>query len=107
VVTIERHPELADRAATVLAVLGYDNVEVRTGDGTLGAPDRAPFDGIVVTAMAEDEPPRALLDQLAPDAALVCPVGHRGHGTLVRYRGGRTEELGAVAFVPLVTGGAM
>jgi protein-L-isoaspartate(D-aspartate) O-methyltransferase len=107
VVTIERHPELADRAATVLAALGYDNVEVRTGDGTLGAPDRAPFDGIVVTAMAEDEPPRALLDQLAPDAALVCPVGHRGHGTLVRYRGGRTEELGAVAFVPLVTGGAM
>ena len=107
VVTIERHPELADRAGTVLAALGYDNVEVRTGDGTLGAPDRAPFDGIVVTAMAEDEPPHALLDQLAPDAALVCPVGHRGHGTLVRYRGGRTEELGAVAFVPLVTGGAM
>lgn len=107
VVTIERHPELADRAATVLAVLGYDNVEVRTGDGTLGAPDRAPFDGIVVTAMAEDEPPRALLDQLAPDAALVCPVGHLGHGTLVRYRAGRSEELGAVAFVPLVTGGAM
>jgi len=107
VVTIERHPELAERAGAVLAVLGYDNVEVRTGDGTLGAPDRAPFDGIVVTAMAEDELPRALLDQLAPDAALVCPVGHRGHGTLVRYRSGRTEELGAVAFVPLVTGGAM
>lgn len=106
VLTIERHPELADRAGTVLAVLGYDNVEVRTGDGALGAPDRAPFDGIVVTAMAE-EPPPALLDQLAPDAALVCPVGHRGHGTLVRYRGGHTEELGAVAFVPLVTGGAM
>jgi protein-L-isoaspartate(D-aspartate) O-methyltransferase len=106
VVTIERLPELADRARTVLADLGYDNVEVRTGDGTLGAPDRAPFDGIVVTAMAEDGPPPALLEQLAPGAALVCPVGRRGHGMLVRYRGGRAEELGAVAFVPLVTGGA-
>ncbi len=106
VVTIERHPELAERARSALAGLGYDNVEVRTGDGALGVPDRAPFDGIVVTAMAEDEPPPALLEQLAPGAALVCPVGHRGHGTLVRYRGGRTEDLGAVAFVPLVTGGA-
>lgn len=104
VVTIERHAELADRARTALRATGCDNVEVRTGDGTLGAPDRAPFDGIVVTAMAEDEPPPALLEQLAPDAALVCPVGRRGHGTLVRYRRGRAEHLGAVAFVPLVTG---
>jgi protein-L-isoaspartate(D-aspartate) O-methyltransferase len=106
VVTIERHPELADRARRALEALGYDNVEVRTGDGALGAPDRAPFDGIVVTAMAEDEPPPALLDQLAPDAALVCPVGRDGSGTLLRFRNGRAEDLGAVAFVPLVTGGA-
>ncbi len=105
VVTIERHAELADRARAALDATGCDNVEVRTGDGALGAPDRAPFDGIVVTAMAEDEPPPALLHQLAPDAALVCPVGRRGHGTLVRYRGGRTENLGGVAFVPLVTKG--
>jgi protein-L-isoaspartate(D-aspartate) O-methyltransferase len=105
VVTIERHAELADRARAALEAIGCDNVEVRTGDGTLGAPDRAPFDGIVVTAMAEAELPPALLDQLAPDAALVCPVGRRGRGTLVRYRRGRpTEDLGAVAFVPLVTG---
>jgi protein-L-isoaspartate(D-aspartate) O-methyltransferase len=105
VVTIERHGELADRARAVLEATGCDNVEVRTGDGALGAPDRAPFDGIVVTAMAEREPPPALLEQLAPHAALVCPVGRRGHGTLVRYRDGRTEDLGGVAFVPLVTGG--
>jgi protein-L-isoaspartate(D-aspartate) O-methyltransferase len=105
VVTIERHAELADRARAALAATGCDNVEVRTGDGALGAPDRAPFDGIVVTAMAEREPPPALLDQLAPDAALICPVGRRGYGTLVRYRAGRTEDLGGVAFVPLVTGG--
>jgi protein-L-isoaspartate(D-aspartate) O-methyltransferase len=105
VVTIERHAELADRARAALAATGCDNVEVRTGDGALGAPDRAPFDGIVVTAMAKDEPPRALLEQLAPDATLICPVGRRGHGTLVRYRAGRSEDLGGVAFVPLVTGG--
>jgi protein-L-isoaspartate(D-aspartate) O-methyltransferase len=105
VVTIERHAELADRARAALEATGYDNVEVRTGDGALGAPDRAPFDGIVVTAMAEREPPPALLEQLAPDAALVCPVGRRGFGTLVRYRGSEAEDLGGVAFVPLVTGG--
>jgi protein-L-isoaspartate(D-aspartate) O-methyltransferase len=105
VVTIERHAELADRARAALAATGCDNVEVRTGDGALGAPDRAPFDGIVVTAMAKDKPPRALLEQLGPDAALICPVGRRGYGTLVRYRAGRTEDLGGVAFVPLVTGG--
>src|SRR4051795_11902689 len=64
VVTIERHAALAERAAKVLAELGYDNVEVRTGDGTLGAPDRAPFDGALVTAVAEERPPRVLLDQL-------------------------------------------
>jgi len=104
VVTIERHRELAERARAALAEGGYDNVEVRTGDGALGAPDHAPFDGIVVTAMADAEPPPALLEQLAPGAALVCPVGHGGHGVLMRYRDGRTEELVDVAFVPLVPG---
>jgi protein-L-isoaspartate(D-aspartate) O-methyltransferase len=105
VLTIERHAELAERARSALEATGCENVEVRTGDGALGAPDRAPFDGIVVTAMAQDEPPPALLEQLAPGAALVCPVGRRGHGTLLRYRDGRTDDLGGVAFVPLVTGG--
>jgi protein-L-isoaspartate(D-aspartate) O-methyltransferase len=104
VVTIERHAELADRARAALADTGCDDVEVRTGDGFLGAPDRAPFDGVVVTAMAEAEPPPALRAQLAPGAALVCPVGHGRHGVLVRYRDGRTEELVEVAFVPLVPG---
>jgi protein-L-isoaspartate(D-aspartate) O-methyltransferase len=104
VVTIERHAELADRAGAALRAAGCANVEVRIGDGALGAPDRAPFDGIVVTAMARDEPPEALLDQLAPGAALICPVGRRGTGMLTRVRDGRAEELGAVAFVPLVTG---
>jgi protein-L-isoaspartate(D-aspartate) O-methyltransferase len=106
VVTVERHPDLADRARTALAATGCDNVEVRTGDGSAGAPDRAPFDAIVVTAMAPGELPPALLEQLAQDGTLVCPVGEAGHGSLVRHRGGRTERLVDVAFVPLVPGTA-
>src|SRR5205823_3966900 len=76
VVTIERHASLAERARTTLAELGYTNVEVRVGDGSAGAPDRAPFDGISVTASVTAEPPGALVEQLAPSAALVCPVRH-------------------------------
>src|SRR5919108_1752084 len=62
VVTIERFESLADGAREVLAGLGYDNVEVRVGDGAKGAPDKAPFGGISVTATALDAPPQALLD---------------------------------------------
>ena len=57
VVTIERHPPLAERARALLEELGYANVEVRVGDGSHGAPDRAPFDGISVTATASGAPP--------------------------------------------------
>lgn len=103
VVTIERHRQLAERARAALTTAGIDNVEVRVGDGTAGAPDRAPFDGIVVTAMAEGEPPPALLEQLAPGGTLVCPVGRGSHGVLTRYRDGHAEPLCDVAFVPLVT----
>src|SRR5918998_2101467 len=60
VVTIERHEPLASRARELLASLGYANVEVRVGDGSRGAPDRAPFDAILVTAAAHAEPPAAL-----------------------------------------------
>src|SRR4051794_10813679 len=73
-ITIERFESLAESARATLAGLGYDNVEVRVGDGARGAPDKAPFGGISVTATAKDEPPPALIDQLAPGAALVCPV---------------------------------
>src|SRR3954452_25060769 len=73
-VTIERHAVLADAARATLRELGYDNVEVRAGDGTRGAPDRAPFGGISVTATARGEPPAALVEQCASGAALVCPV---------------------------------
>jgi protein-L-isoaspartate(D-aspartate) O-methyltransferase len=102
VVTIERFESLAEGAREVLAELGYDNVEVRVGDGAKGAPDRAPFGGISVTATALDAPPQALLDQLAPGAALVCPVDRGGRELLMRFRDGEEEGIVPVRFVPLV-----
>jgi protein-L-isoaspartate(D-aspartate) O-methyltransferase len=102
VVTIERHPALAERAAARLAELGYANVEVRTGDGTAGAPDRAPFGGVLVTAVAERRPPPALEEQLAPGAALVCPVRDEHGEHLMCFRDGRGERVVPVRFVPLV-----
>jgi protein-L-isoaspartate(D-aspartate) O-methyltransferase len=105
VVTIERFESLAEGARAALQELGYDNVEVRVGDGSRGAPDRAPFGGISVTATAEGEPPHALFDQLAPGSALVCPVAHGRREHLVRYRDGQQEAVAAVRFVPLVSDG--
>jgi protein-L-isoaspartate(D-aspartate) O-methyltransferase len=103
VVTIERYESLAVRAEQALHELGYDNVTVGVGDGTLGAPERAPFGGISVTATARDEPPAALLDQLEPGAALVCPVDRGGRELLMRFRDGEEEAVTGVRFVPLVT----
>jgi protein-L-isoaspartate(D-aspartate) O-methyltransferase len=104
VVTIERFESLAAQAAATLAELGYGNVEVRTGDGTLGAPDKAPFGGISVTATARDRPPPALMEQLAPGAALVCPVERGVQELLVRYRDDEEEAVAPVRFVPLLEG---
>jgi protein-L-isoaspartate(D-aspartate) O-methyltransferase len=104
VVTIERYESLAKVAAETLAELGYDNVEVRVGDGAQGAPDRAPFGGISVTATAKDEPPAALVEQLAPGAALVCPIARGRREFLIRLRDGEEETVASVRFVPLVTG---
>src|SRR3954469_542774 len=103
VVTIERYDSLAEQARATLAEIGYRNVEVRVGDGTRGAPDRAPFGGISVTAAALDEPPPALVDQLAPGAALVCPVRRGGRELLIRFRDGQAEAVAPVRFVPLVS----
>jgi protein-L-isoaspartate(D-aspartate) O-methyltransferase len=102
-VTIERHVALADQAKALLRDFGRDNVEVRTGDGTLGAPDRAPFDAISVTATAEGAPPAPLLAQLAPKGTLVCPIRRPGGEHLVRVREGVEEVLAEVRFVPLVS----
>jgi protein-L-isoaspartate(D-aspartate) O-methyltransferase len=76
VVTIERIPELAELARLNLAAAGYEGVEVRVGDGTLGVPDRAPFDAIAVAAAVPELPP-SLYEQLEPRGRLVVPVGSR------------------------------
>jgi len=106
VYTIERHAELAELARERLTRLGYANVEVRCGDGTLGWSEHAPFDAIVVAAGGPELPP-ALLDQLAIGGRLVMPIGTGRAQELVRVtRVGdheyRREDLGSVVFVPLI-----
>jgi protein-L-isoaspartate(D-aspartate) O-methyltransferase len=103
VVTIERYESLAVPAEQTLKELGYSNVVVVVGDGSLGAPERAPFEGISVTATARDHPPPALFEQLAPGAILVCPVEREGRELLMRFYDGKEEAITGVRFVPLVT----
>jgi protein-L-isoaspartate(D-aspartate) O-methyltransferase len=74
VVTVERVPELAEQARATLERAGYGRVEVRVGDGTLGIPDRAPYDAVAVAAAAPGLPD-ALYEQLAPGGRIVLPVG--------------------------------
>jgi protein-L-isoaspartate(D-aspartate) O-methyltransferase len=81
VVTIERVPELAEGARENLRAAGYDNVEVRVGDGTLGVPDRAPYDAIAVAAAAPLLP-ESLYDQLKVGGRIVVPVGGRSNQRL-------------------------
>jgi protein-L-isoaspartate(D-aspartate) O-methyltransferase len=110
VCSIEVIPELAARAARALAAEGFTNVELRTGDGGLGWPERAPFDAIIVTAAAPDAP-AALLDQLGPGGRMVVPVGpRRGDQELLlitKDAAGEVTQRGVlpVAFVPLTSGG--
>ncbi|MBI2892563.1 MAG: protein-L-isoaspartate(D-aspartate) O-methyltransferase [Deltaproteobacteria bacterium] len=105
VVTIERLPDLASKASGVLAELGFDNVEVVVGDGSLGHAPRSPYDAIVVAA-ASPAVPRALEAQLAEGGRLVAPVGPSGDQTLVRLTrtGGslRREHFDRCVFVPLI-----
>jgi protein-L-isoaspartate(D-aspartate) O-methyltransferase len=108
VYTIERHPGLAAQAAERVGELGYANVHVREGDGTLGWPDRAPFDAILVSAGGR-EVPAPLVDQLAEGGRLVIPVGDAWRQELIRIvktpdRRLVSERLGPVVFVPLVGG---
>jgi protein-L-isoaspartate(D-aspartate) O-methyltransferase len=105
VVTTERWPELAELARVTLKELGYANVEVVVADGSRGYPERAPYDGIIVTAGAPDIP-EVLVDQLADGGRLVIPVGNSFQQTLTRLtRKGEqreTERLEGCVFVPLI-----
>jgi protein-L-isoaspartate(D-aspartate) O-methyltransferase len=102
--TIERHAGLAERARQVLAELGMENVRVHTGDGSLGLPDLAPFQAILVAAAAP-KVPQPLLDQLVDGGRLVLPVGGQFRQSLERWqkKSGRFqhETILPVAFVPL------
>ncbi len=105
VVSIERHAALTVQAKAVLAELGYANVTLLTGDGTLGWPDRAPYDRIMVTAMAAACPP-PLFAQLSDGGAIVIPLGGRDSQTLqvIRKEVGqpRVVNLSPCRFVPLI-----
>jgi len=105
VYTIERHAELLDTALERLRENGYDNVRGRVGDGTLGWPEEAPFDGILVTAGAPAVP-ESLKQQLAPHGRLVIPIGDRFFQEVVvvvrTAEGFRESRHGGCRFVPLI-----
>jgi protein-L-isoaspartate(D-aspartate) O-methyltransferase len=107
VVSIERIPALAARARRALELTGHHRVELRVGDGSLGVPDRAPFDAIAVAAATDHVPP-ALLDQLVLGGRMVLPRGSRRGQRLVRIvktPDGPVETASlACRFVPLVEG---
>lgn len=108
VYTIEIIPELAERAEETLRRLGYDEVNVKCGDGYLGWPDHAPFDAIIVTC-APDAVPEALKEQLAEGGRMVIPVGPQWTSqtlyVFTKERGKLDREATIpVRFVPMVHG---
>ncbi len=103
VYSIEIVPELADRARSVLAERGYDNVTVITGDGYRGLPEHAPFNGVILTA-APETIPQPLIDQLAVGARLIAPVGRFDQQLVVLKRtpnGIERRNIFPVRFVPM------
>ena len=107
VYAIERHPALGRAAQRRFEDLGYDNIELHVGDGSTGWPEAAPFDAILVAASGPAVP-QALKEQLGLGGRLVVPVGDKKFGrrllkiTRVNERRYETEDIGAVAFVPLI-----
>lgn len=107
VYSVEAIDNLAESAGKRLHALGYDNIHIRAGNGRQGWPEAAPFDGILVTAGAEEVPP-ALLDQLAPGGHLIIPLSSAMGGqelwVIAKDHTGKTSgrAILPVAFVPLV-----
>lgn len=105
VITVERIPELAGRASATLEKMGYGNIEVHLAGESLGHPEEAPYDAIMVTAAAP-EIPRELTDQLSIGGRMVIPVGSRYMQELYRITRGQkrqiVENLGGCRFVPLI-----
>jgi protein-L-isoaspartate(D-aspartate) O-methyltransferase len=105
VVSIERIPELAERASKVINEIGITNVEIHTGDGSLGYARAAPYQAILVTAAAPSAP-QVLLDQLSDGGKLIIPTGERGVQQLQVWQREADrfeyEDILPVAFVPLL-----
>lgn len=103
--SVERLQELADRAREILARLDFPNVRIRIGDGTLGWPEEAPFDAILVTAGSPDAP-RSLMAQLKASGCMVIPIGDRKtqvlHKIIKTETGIRDAALTGCVFVPLI-----
>ncbi len=108
VYTVERIKELSESASKRLKELGYDNIETRYCNGYTGWQEKAPFDGIIVTAAASEIPP-ALIEQLKPGGRMLIPVGlpHMYQELMLLTKDAEgethTESLLGVAFVPLIT----
>jgi protein-L-isoaspartate(D-aspartate) O-methyltransferase len=105
VISVERHAPLSEQAGALLRQLGYRNVTLVVGDGTVGWPARAPYDRIIVTAAAAQCPP-ALFDQLKEGGILVIPLGGHEYEALQAIRNvagsPQATNLSACRFVPLV-----
>ena len=107
VVAVERHHRLVELAQERMQRLGYDNVRIVEGDGTLGWPEEAPFDAIVAAASGSHVP-KSWLEQLKPGGRIVMPIGDPGSSqTLIKVTKREDgslerEDLGGVRFVPLV-----
>ncbi|HEY4786538.1 MAG TPA: protein-L-isoaspartate(D-aspartate) O-methyltransferase [Bacteroidales bacterium] len=107
VYTIEVYKSLGERAEKILDELGYKNITVRVGDGYQGWPEKAPFNGIIVTC-APHKIPEPLKNQLAEGGRMVIPVGERYNQQLVlltKHKGNiRQEYVLSVLFVPMISG---
>jgi protein-L-isoaspartate(D-aspartate) O-methyltransferase len=103
--SVERISALAENAKALLVSLGYSDIEIKVGDGTLGWPEEEPFDAIIVTS-GSPSVPETLMSQLADNGRMIIPVGSRNNQRIIRItRSGDNyskEEMLSCIFVPLI-----